>query len=286
MFSYSCFFYNLIYLKTPFIFRLILIVLTLFAGQLTLAQISIVSWNLQNLGQSKSPETLEQIADFVRDYDIVAIQEVVAGYGGTQAVAALSDILNRKGARWMYVVSDPTQSSAYKTERYAYFWKPFKVQLINKPFLEKFYALEIDREPFFADFKYNGKIFTLVNFHAITKKMQPETEIKYFKFLPDLYPTKNLIFLGDFNCPQTHSVFNPLKKMGYESAFQNQKTTLRQKCFNNDCLASEFDNFFYKSDKIRFLKAEVIHFYKKYEDVKLARKLSDHIPILMIFDLL
>lgn len=285
MFSYSCFFITY-FLKTPFIFRLFLIVLNLLICQISLAQVSVVSWNLQNLGQSKSPETLEQIADFVKSYDIVAIQEVVAGYGGTQAVAALSDILNRKGAKWSYVVSNPTASSAYKSERYAYLWKPSKVQLVNKPFLEKYYALEIDREPFFADFKYNGKIFTLVNFHAITKKMQPETEIKHFKYLPDLYPTKHLIFLGDFNCPETHSVFNPLKKMGYKSAFQNQKTTLRQKCFNYDCLASEFDNFFYKSDKITFLKAEVIHFYKKYEDVKAARKLSDHIPIVMIFDLL
>ncbi len=267
-------------------FRLILIFFTLLIGQISLAQVSVVSWNLQNLGKSKSLETLEEIADFVRDYDIVAIQEVVAGYGGTQAVAALSDILNRKGAKWSYVISNPTASSAYKTERYAYLWKPSKVQLLNKPFLETNFVLEIDREPFLADFKYKEKVFTMVNFHAITKKMQPETEIKYFKFLPDLYPTKNLIFLGDFNCPQTHSVFNPLKKMGYKAAFQNQKTTLRQKCFNDDCLASEFDNFYYKSDKIKMIKADAIHFYRKYEDVKLARKLSDHIPILMVFDVI
>jgi hypothetical protein len=30
----------------------------------------------------------------VRDYDIIAIQEVVAGYGGAQAVAKLADELN------------------------------------------------------------------------------------------------------------------------------------------------------------------------------------------------
>ncbi len=245
-----------------------------------------MSWNIQHLGKSKSSKDLEQIADFVKEYDIVAIQEVVAGYGGIQAVAALSDILNRKGSKWSYVVSDPTVSNAYKTERYAYLWKPSKVQLVNKPFLEINFVIEIDREPFLADFMYNGKVFTIVNFHAITKKMQPETEIKYFKFLPDLYPNKNLIFLGDFNCPETHSVFNPLKKMGYKSAFQNQETTLRQKCFNDDCLASEFDNFFYKSDKIKMYKAKAIHFYRKYEDVKLARKLSDHIPIVFTFDVI
>lgn len=266
--------------------RRIIIIFTLLISQLSLAQISVVSWNLQNFGKSKTFEDLEQIADFVKSYDIVAIQEVVAGYGGIQAVASLSDILNRKGAKWSYVVSDPTASSAYKSERYAYFWKPSKVQLVNKPFLETNFELEIDREPYFADFNYKGKAFTLVNFHAITKKMQPETEIKYFKFLPTLYGTKNLIFLGDFNCPETHSVFNPLKKLGYKSALQSQKTTLRQKCLKGDCLASEFDNFFYKSEKIKLIKAEAIHFYKKYPELKLARKLSDHIPIIMTFELL
>jgi hypothetical protein len=44
----------------------------------------------------------------VRDYDIIAIQEVVAGYGGAQAVAKLADELNRKGSKWNYIISDPT----------------------------------------------------------------------------------------------------------------------------------------------------------------------------------
>jgi hypothetical protein len=36
------------------------------------------------------------------DY-IIAIQEVVAGYGGAQAVAKLADELNRKGSKWIMV---------------------------------------------------------------------------------------------------------------------------------------------------------------------------------------
>jgi hypothetical protein len=68
------------------------------------------------------------------------------------------------------------------------------------------------------------KQFTVVNFHAITK---PETEIKYFKFFPE-YPTLNLIFAGDFNCPQSHTVFIPLRKMGYQSILVGQKTSLKK----------------------------------------------------------
>lgn len=165
------------------------------------AQVKILTWNVENLGSSKSESVINYIANTVKDSDIVALQEVVAGYGGAQAVAKLADALNRKGAKWDYAISDPTSSSAYKTERYAFLWKTARVRLVNKPWLEKKYGLLIDREPYYATFEYNKKQFTLANFHAITKSKQPETEIKHFKNLPGEYPNLNLIFLGDFNCP-------------------------------------------------------------------------------------
>ena len=209
------------------------------------AQIKTLSWNLENFGKSKTEAAITFIANTVKDFDIVAIQEVVAGDGGAQAIARLADELNRKGAKWDYSISNPTSSSAYKTERYAFIWKTSRIKKICKAWLEIKYHLEIDREPYFCTFQYEGKQFTVATFHAITKKMQPETEIKHFKLLPAEYPTLNLLFVGDFNCPQSHTVFNPLKKMGYLPTLVNQKTTLKKECFNGDCLASEFDNMFY-----------------------------------------
>lgn len=161
------------------------------------AQVKLLSWNIENIGKSKSDSTIIFIANTLKDYDIVAIQEVVAGYGGAQAIAKLADELNRKGAKWDYTISDPTTSSAYKTERYAFLWKTSKVKKIGDAWLEQKYNLEIDREPYYCTFQYDDKQFTLANFHAITKSKQPETEIKYFKFLPEEYPKLNLIFLGD-----------------------------------------------------------------------------------------
>jgi len=125
----------------------------------------------------------------------------------------------------------------------------------------------------------------VANFHAITKNRQPETEIKYFKFLPEEYPHLNLIFVGDFNCPQSHTVFNPLKKMGYLSILRNQKTSLKKECKNGNCLASEFDNMYYKSSKISVENAGIISFYKNFRSLQEARIISDHIPIWMEFSL-
>lgn len=248
-------------------------------------QTKLLSWNIENLGKSKSNNEIAFIANTIKDYDIIAIQEVVAGYGGAQAVAKLADELNRKGTKWDYVISDPTSSCAYKTERYAFLWKTARVKKIGRAWLEKKYHLEIDREPYYCTFQYKNKQFTVANFHAITKNRQPETEIKYFKFLPDEYPKLNLIFVGDFNCPQSHTVFNPLKKMGYKSIVVNQKTSLKQKCSKGNYLSSEFDNMYYKTSKIKAKNAEIIPFYQSFSSLEEARTISDHVPIWCEFSL-
>lgn len=247
------------------------------------SQTKLLSWNIENIGKSKSATEIDYIAQTIRDYDIIAIQEVVAGYGGTQAIARLADALNRKGTKWNYVISNPTSSSAYKTERYAFLWKTNKIKKIGQAWLEKKYHLKIDREPYYCTFESNNKQFTVVNFHAITKSKQPETEIKYFRYLPALYPNLNLIFAGDFNCPQSHSVFNPLKKEGYSPIFTNQKTSLKRACKNNKCLASEYDNVFYNTYKVAKINSGIIPFYRDYNSLQEARKISDHIPIWLEF---
>lgn len=246
-------------------------------------QTKLLSWNLENFGKSKSNQEIAFIANTIKDFDIVTIQEVVAGNGGTQAVAKLADELNRKGTKWDYHISGPTSSSAYKTERYAFLWKTSDVKLKGKPWLERNYHLEIDREPYFATFEIKGKTITIASFHAITKSKQPETEIKYFKLLPLEYSNLNLVFAGDFNCPQSHSVFNPLKKMGFVPILRNQKTSLKQTCKKNECLASEYDNIFYKTNSLNYIKSDVILFYEKFVSLKEARKISDHIPIWVEF---
>lgn len=240
---------------------------------------------MENFGKSKSNQEITFIANTIKDFDIVAVQEVVAGNGGTQAVARLADELNRKGDKWDYRISEPTSSSAYKTERYAFIWKTNAAKLKGKPWLEQKFNLEIDREPYYATFEIKGKTITIASFHAITKSKQPETEIKYFKLLPQVYPNLNLLFTGDFNCSQSHSVFIPLKKMGYTSILKNQKTSLKTKPKGTEYLASEYDNMFYKTNSINYLKSDVILFYKKFISLKEARKISDHLPIWFEFSL-
>lgn len=249
--------------------------------------VSICSWNLKDFGKSKSDAEIDFIASVTKNYDIILIQEIVAkDPGGAQAVGRLGEALDRRGTKWEYRISDITSGeNSYKRERYAYLWKPSCVTLIGKPWLEKKYNVEINREPFFATFTMDNRSFTLVNFHAITKSMQPETEVKYFKFFPGEYADLNLIFCGDFNVPQSHTVFNPLKKMGYQPSLVGQKTSLKQECVGDICLASEFDNYFYNSETVSAVKSGIIPFYKSFSTMKEARLISDHVPIVFEFKL-
>jgi deoxyribonuclease-1-like protein len=241
--------------------------------------ISICSWNIANMGKSKSDDEIEVMAGVLKDFDVVAIQEVVAGPGGAQAIGRLGDALNRLGNKWEYTISDPTTSTGGGTERYAFMWKPSTLRKKGRAWLDKTFAAQIDREPFMMTFEAGTKSFTLVSFHAVPKSKNPASEIKYLKSLPHAYSGQNLIFCGDFNTPQSDNVFNPLKQLGYKPALVNQKTTLRQNCASGDCLASEYDNFYRQQSVFKTSSAGIIPFYRQFPNTSDARKISDHLPV-------
>ena len=271
---------SLFFMKRHFIFSL----LFFFCIQIGFSQVTLVTWNLKNFGKSKTDAQITYMANLLCNYDIIAIQEVVTGLAGAQKVAQLADELNRKGSKWDYAISEPTKSTGQRSERYAYLWKTKNIKLKGKPFLDKKYENDIEREPYIATFEYKNKEFAVASFHAVPKSSNPETEIKFLKFFPKEYP-KITFFVGDFNLTQSHSVFNPLKELGFKALFKNQKTSLKQECKNGECLANPLDHIFYKEDKIQIVNQGVILFYKDFKTLKEARQLSDHIPVFLKFKL-
>jgi deoxyribonuclease-1-like protein len=243
-------------------------------------EIKILSWNMANFGKSKSDSTIIFIAKNVKKFDLISIQEVVAGPGGAQAVARLVDRLNYSG-HWDYAISDPTNSSSPQTcERYAFVWNTKKVKKIGNAWLEKTYDDEIDREPFFARFSFGTKTITVVDFHARPIDKQPETEIKYFKNYPRQFPDDALVFTCDFNLPSEHTVFNPLKKLGFLPALPGQKTSLKKKADNQgNYLYQEKDNIFYDSQKITVVSSGVLDFVPQCNNLEEANRVSDHLGI-------
>ena len=67
------------------------LIFTLLFSSIAFSQTKLLSWNIENFGKSKSNQEIIFIANIIKDYDIVTIQELVVGYGGDQGVEILAD---------------------------------------------------------------------------------------------------------------------------------------------------------------------------------------------------
>ena len=265
--------------------KIVLLVIFLFPFFLfSQKPITFISWNIRDFGKTKSSEELESISEIVRYADIVAIQEVVSGFGGAQAVAKLADNLNRKGSKWDYVVSDPTNSTKYVTERYAFLWKTKYLKIKHRGQLISELDSLVDREPFYLDFYIKDRKFTVINFHSRPHNKNPEKEIlaitEYIKcrFLNDA-----IILAGDFNIDEKETVFKGLKTLGYSAAIKKQ-TTLKLRCERNNYLNYSIDNIFF-SKKIKKIQGSTIDFIGACGNLVNARMLSDHLPVYFKYSL-
>lgn len=249
--------------------------------------IKILSWNIQDLGGSKNTQEINQIARIIRDYDIVAIQEVVAkDPKGAQAVAKIADELNRMGSKWDYSISNPTKSpSSYMSERYAFIWKTSKLKLLQRPFLDAELENEIIREPFIGKFqaKNADSSFYLINIHARVYNQNPENEIIHFKDYPKRLNTQNIIILGDFNLNEKHDVWNNLFKIGFKPSIENAPTTLKRTCNKTEYLNHNIDNIYYYSKRIKPLNSGRLDFVNSCQNLEKARSISDHLPVFLEF---
>lgn len=261
----------------------LLLTLFLAVNAFSFSQISVVSWNIQYMGSSKDSIEIAYIAKTIKNYDVIAIQEIVTSSYGEDAILRLVNSLdNVDGCCWSYVISDKTNGDG--TEKYAFVYNKEKVEVIGNPFLESSLDLEIDREPFIGTFaSKNRDTITIVNFHAVPTSKDPENEIKHLHKLDIKYKNYPLLFLGDFNLSQTDYAYNELKSRGYAASLIGQKTSLKRYC-TSTCLSEEYDNFFYNTSKINPYKSYLIHFYEDFENLSQAKKISDHCPIVIEFE--
>ncbi|PQJ33204.1 endonuclease [Nonlabens arenilitoris] len=263
---------------------LFIVILTLSIPLSTHAQeTSLVTWNIRDFGKTKSADEIENIAEILRDYDIIAIQEVVAGYGGSQAVARLADELNRKGSKWDYSISYATKSPKYKTEKYAFLWKTSKLKVVEKGVLVTELDSCVYREPYRMRFEANGKIFTVLNYHSRKYSEQPEIEINCLSDYMLNHKDENIILAGDFNLPISHRVFNTFKENNFKACLNGDKTTLKQSCDNHTYLNHAVDNIIYDSIKTKLIDCGSIDFVQSCDQLYDMRMLSDHLPVYMKF---
>jgi len=259
------------------------IFLLFISGTFIAQTLTIISWNIQTFGQSKSDETIQAIARLINHADIVLIQEVVAKHpGGAQAVGRLNEVLDRMGSKWESRISDPTfDESPNKRERYAVLWKPSKVEIVGRHRLwseKKHYFV---REPHLLQFriKSSGSLFHLVNYHARVHSDRPEEEIVHFIDLPTFLKTDRIIIAGDFNAPESHPVFDLIYRMGYQPALRNTPTTLKRQCVDGVYTNHPIDNIYYPTQYVSLVSAGLIDFVGDCDQLMEARQISDHLGV-------
>lgn len=187
------------------------------AGQST---ITIASWNIYNLGASSE---VEDRADLIAQFDIVALQEVEAIQGLDRLLIQLESDTELD---WEYVVS-PRVGEGNAAEYYAFLYRTDRISYITcsaaiypEPAPDSF-----SREPFFATFRAGSFDFTLITVHitwgllASLRTAECQRLAEVWQYVQDLDPEENdLILLGDFNRDKpTHSAFNDLESLGLEA---------------------------------------------------------------------
>jgi endonuclease/exonuclease/phosphatase family metal-dependent hydrolase len=208
---------------------------------------------------------------------------VSTGPAGAQAVARLDAALDRTGFRWDYRVSDPTTGDG--SERYAFLWKPSRVRLVGRAWLEPTLADPIDREPYCARFedRATGRQVLVASLHAVPTSKDPEREVRLLDRLHAQYEADDVIVLGDFNLAEDDEAFDGLRRLGYAPVLRDQRTSLRRKRRDGPQghLASEYDNIFYETAPLRSARAGIVDFTRSFETLRAARRISDHVPVYM-----
>lgn len=264
--------------------RLLILFCLLICSQLGYSQNSeftLISWNIRDFGDSKDSLEIERIAEILRDADIVSIQEVVAGPGGSKAVARLSDVLNRKGAKWDYQISDPTGSPKGAKEKYALLWKTSRLKRRGRGNLLKELDSQIYREPFLMNLYSNNRKISILSFHARPKK----AAVKEVQVLAEyLINEEKIVVVGDFNLKYDHGSFEPFRSRFFNSVISDEKTTIKKGCKKGDYMHNSYDNIIYPWD-FDVYNSGRIDYIKSCDKVKSANTLSDHLPIMIQFRL-
>ena len=244
--------------------------------------ISVLSWNIQDLGKSKTDEEITRMATIIEGYDLIAIQEVVGGKGGVEAVRRLMSGLNSDSLKFDFAVSEKTKSSSsYSSERYAFIWRISTLEIKKEPRLLSYLEKLCDREPYQALFSPNGcsENFSISTFHAVSEKKHPEREVVHLPLILDSSSTQDMLICGDFNLDEDDMAWDSLYVKGFQNVLDDRSTSLKMRCKNGVYVNHEFDNFFWKGNNFVLGLGTVLDEVKSCDGLDGFRDLSDHLPI-------
>ncbi|MBX7164831.1 MAG: endonuclease/exonuclease/phosphatase family protein [Pirellulales bacterium] len=244
--------------------------------------VRIASFNIQVFGEQKASKTwvMQVLADVVRRFDVVAIQEVRAQQ--TDVVGQLVAMVNAAGGRYNYVLG-PRLGRTSSKEQYAFVYNTLSIELDAS----SVYTVDdpddlLHREPLVAGFRVRGPVpeqaftFTLVNIHTDPDEVATEVNV-----LDDVVRAvrndgrgeDDVILLGDLNADHRH--LGELGRMpDVQVAIRDIATNTRGN--------KEYDNLVFSAQATREFSggAGVFDVQNQYRlSLEQALEVSDHLPI-------
>lgn len=252
--------------------------------------IRVASFNIQVFGESKAskPHVMRVLADVVRQFDVVAIQEIRTKRGEYLMRDFVAQINARYKRHFQYVIG-PRLGRTSSKEQYAYVFDAASVEAdlagaysISDP------ADALHREPLVVQFRVRGPpreqafTFTLVNIHTDPDEAAEEVDV-----MADVYRVvrqasrgeDDVIILGDFNASDRQ-----LGRLGQipdiYPVIQGKATNTRQnKTYDNLVL--------HRPSTVEFTgRAGVLDIMRAYNlSTDQALDVSDHLPVWAEFGL-
>jgi endonuclease/exonuclease/phosphatase family metal-dependent hydrolase len=199
----------MITMKQKYLISILFLTLILTAGcttnpveQITEPQtIEIASFNIQVFGQTKikNQEVMQIISKIIKQYDLVAIQEVRSKE--QNVIPTLLTYVNDADTNYAFIISERLGRTGSK-EQYAFVYNTKTINLIpNSSSVVEDPEDVFEREPFVASFKSGNFDFTIVDNHIKPKDV--EAELTHLKIVIDnIYDgssEKDVIVVGDMN---------------------------------------------------------------------------------------
>lgn len=173
--------------------------------------IRIASFNIQVFGTKKLSKTgvMEILAEVVRNFDVVAIQEVRSQ--SDDILPQFVKMINQNGGHYEFLIG-PRQGRTNSTEQYAFIYDAARIEFDPRTvFMIDDPDDLLHREPMVARFRVRGLgdeafSFTLINIHTDPDEARAEVDALakvYTSVQADPSHEDDVIVLGDLNIDET-----------------------------------------------------------------------------------
>jgi deoxyribonuclease-1-like protein len=245
------------------------------------SNIHIATFNIQVFGETKvaKPEVMQVLAETVRRFDVVAIQEVHSKNG--DIIPRFVDLINSTGRHYDFVIG-PFEGRRTDKEQYAFI---FDAQTIEVDRGSVYTVKDPDdlfmRPPMVASFRVRGPppdqafTFTLINIHT-----EPDEAAEEINALAQVYRAvqsdgrgeDDIILLGDLNADE--------RKFGNLARLPNIGWVISN-TYTNTRQTHTYDNIiFNRAATVEFTgHAGVFDFLREFNlTLEQALQVSDHFP--------